>query len=327
MTLKLPRRKFLHLAAGAAALPVAPRVTRAQTYPTRPVRLIVGFAAGGSQDVVGRLIAQWLSERFGQQFIIENRTGAGGNIAAEAVVRSPADGYTLLLAGLSNAVNEALYEKLNFNFMRDIMPVGGIIRTPLLMEVAPSFPIKSVPELIAFAKANPGKISMATAGVGAPNHLAGELFKSMTGINVVVVPYRGSGPAFADLFGGQVQMMFDPLPSSIEHVKAGKLRALAVTTAVRSEALPDTPIVADFVAGFEASSWYGVGAPKNTPTEIIQKLNTEINAGLADPRLKRRLAELGGMLLPGTPADFGRLLAQETDKWGKIISTANIKAE
>jgi tripartite-type tricarboxylate transporter receptor subunit TctC len=291
------------------------------------VRVVVGFAAGGPQDIVGRLVAQWLSERLGQQFVVENRTGASGNIAAETVIRAPSDGYTLLVVGLSNAANAALYEKLNFNFIRDVTPIAGIIRTPLIMEVAPSFPMSSVPELIAYAKANPGKVNMASAGVGAPNHLAGELFKVMTGVNILDVPYRGSGPAMADLFGGQVQMMFDPLPGSIEHVKAGKLRALAVTTSARSDALPMTPTLATFVPGYEVSTWYGVAAPRNTSTEIVEKLNRAINAGLADPRLQARLAALGGMLLAGSPDDFGRLLADETDKWAKLIRTANIKAE
>ena len=274
---------------------------------------------------MGRLTGQWLSERLGQQFIVENRPGAGSNIAVEAVVRAMPDGYTLLVAGLSNAANESLYENLNFNFIRDIAPVAGIIRTPLIMEVYPSFPARTVPEFIAHAKVNPGKINMAAGNVGSPGHLAGELFKSMTGLDILLVPYRGSGPALTDLLGGQVHMMFDPLPSSIEHVRAGRLRPLAVTTAARSEALPDTPVMADFVPGFEASSWYGIAAPKNTPREIIENLNRQINSALADPRFRARLADLGGMLLSGSPAEFGKLIVDETEKWGKVIRAANIK--
>ena len=323
--MKLPRRKFLHLAAGAAALPAVSRIARAQAYPSRPVKLVVGAAAGGTLDIVGRLSGQLLSERLGQQVIVENRAGAGGNIAAEAVVRAMPDGYTLLVAGLSNAANESLYEKLNFNFIRDIAPVAGIIRTPLIMEVNPSFPAKTVPEFIAYAKVNRGKINMGAAGVGSPSHLAGELFKSMTGLDLLHVPYRGSGPALTDLLGGQVHMMFDSLPSSIEHVRAGKLRPLAVTTAARSEALPDTPVMADFVPGFEASSWYGIAAPKNTPREIIENLNRQINSALADPRIRAQLADLGGMLLSGSPAEFGKLIVDEAEKWGKVIRAANIK--
>jgi tripartite-type tricarboxylate transporter receptor subunit TctC len=324
--MKLPhRRQFLHLAAGAAALPALSRIARAQAYPTRPVKLVVGSAAGGTLDIVGRLTGQWLSERLGQQFIVENRPGAGSNIAAEAVVRAMPDGYTLLVAGLSNAANESLYEKLNFNFIRDIAPVAGIIRTPLIMEVNPSFPARTVPEFIAHAKVNPGKINMAGSFVGSPGHLAGELFKSMTGLDILYVVYRGSAPALTDLLGGQVHMMFDPLPSSIEHVRAGRLRPLAVTTAARSEALPDTPVMADFVPGFEASSWYGIAAPKNTPREIIENLNRQINSALADPRFRARLADLGGMLLSGSPAEFGKLIVDETEKWGKVIRAANIK--
>ena len=323
--MKLPRRKFLHLAAGAAALPAVSRIARAQAYPSRPVKLVVGSAAGGPLDIVGRLAGQWLSERLGQQFIVENRPGAGSNIAAEAVVRAMPDGYTLMVAGLSNAANESLYEKLNFNFIRDIAPVAGIIRTPLIMELNPSFPARTVPEFIAHAKVNPGKINMAGANVGSPGHLAGELFKSMTGLDILYVSYRGSAPALTDLLGGQVHMMFDPLPSSIEHVRAGKLRPLAVTTAARSEALPDTPVMADFVPGYEASSWYGIAAPKNTPREIIENLNSQINSALADPRNRARLADLGGMLLSGSPAEFGKLIVDETEKWGKVIRAANIK--
>ena len=321
------RRQFLHLAAGAAALPAVSRIARAQTYPTRPVRIIVGFPPGGAADIAARLMGQWLSERLGQPFVIENRPGAGSNIATEAVVRAPADGYTLLLVSTSNAINATLYDKLNFNFIRDIAPVAGIIRVPHVMEVNPSVPAKTVPEFIAYAKANPGKINMASAGIGAAPHVSGELFKMMTGVDMVHVPYRGAAPALTDLLGGQVQVMFDTMPSSIEYIRAGKLRALAVTTATRSEALPDIPTVGDFVPGYEASAWYGVGAPKNTPAEIVDKLNKEINAGLADPKMKARLADLGGTVLAGSPADFGKLIADETEKWAKVVKFAGIKPE
>jgi tripartite-type tricarboxylate transporter receptor subunit TctC len=324
--MKLPRRQFLHLAAGAAALPAISRVARAQAYPTRPVRIVVGFAAGGTQDIAARLIGQWLSERTGQQFIVENRSGAAGNLAADAVVRAPGDGYTLLLVGLSNAANASLYDRLNFNFIRDIAPIAGIIRVPLILEVHPSFSVETVPEFIAYAKANSGKISMASAGGnGGPSYITGELFKMMAGVDMLQVQYRGSGPALTDVIGGQVQGMFDPLPSSIEYVRSGTLRPLAVTTAMRSEALPGVPSVADFVPGFEASAWYGVGAPRSTRPEIIDKLNREINAGLADPTLKARLSDLGGMLIAGLPADFGKLIAEETEKWGKVVRFAGIK--
>jgi len=324
--MKLPRRQFLHLAAGAAALPAISRVAMAQAYPTRPVRIVVGFAAGGTQDIAARLIGQWLSERTGQQFIVENRSGAAGNLAADAVVRAPGDGYTLLLVGLSNAANASLYDRLNFNFIRDIAPIAGIIRVPLILEVHPSFSVETVPEFIAYAKANSGKISMASAGGnGGPSYITGELFKMMAGVDMLQVQYRGSGPALTDVIGGQVQGMFDPLPSSIEYVRSGTLRPLAVTTAMRSEALPGVPSVADFVPGFEASAWYGVGAPRSTPPEIIDKLNREINAGLADPTLKARLSDLGGMLIAGLPADFGKLIAEETEKWGKVVRFAGIK--
>ncbi len=324
--MKLPRRQFLHLAAGAAALPAISRVAMAQAYPTRPVRIVVGFAAGGTQDIAARLIGQWLSERTGQQFIVENRSGAAGNLAADAVVRAPGDGYTLLLVGLSNAANASLYDRLNFNFIRDIAPIAGIIRVPLILEVHPSFSVETVPEFIAYAKANSGKISMASAGGnGGPSYITGELFKMMAGVDMLQVQYRGSGPALTDVIGGQVQGMFDPLPSSIEYVRSGTLRPLAVTTAMRSEALPGVPSVADFVPGFEASAWYGVGAPRSTRPEIIDKLNREINAGLADPTLKARLSDLGGMLIAGLPADFGKLIAEETEKWGKVVRFAGIK--
>ena len=321
------RRQFLHLAAGTAALPAVSRFARAEGYPTKPVRIVVGFSAGGPQDIVARLIGQWLSERTGQQFIIENRSGAAGNIAAEAVVRAPGDGYTLLMVGLSNAANASLYDRLNFNFMRDIAPIAGIIRVPLILEVHPSFSAKTVPEFIAYAKANPGKISIASTGAGSPSHIAGELFKMMAGVEIQQVQYRGSGPALTDLIGGQVQAMFDPLPSSIEYARTGTLRPLAVTTAKRTEALPGTPSLADFVPGFEASSWYGVGAPASTPPEIIDRLNRETNAGLADPTFKARLLDLGGMLIAGSPSDFGKLIADETEKWAKVVKFAGIKAE
>ena len=288
---------------------------------------MVGFPAGGPVDIIARLIGQWLSDRLGQQFVIENRPGAGSNIATEAVVRAPADGYTLLLAISSNAINATLYEKLNFNFIRDIAPVGSIARTPYVMEVNPSVPAKSVPEFIAYAKSNPGKINMASAGPGSAPHVAGELFKMMTGLDLVRVHYRGSAPALSDLLAGQVQVMFDPLPSSIAHIRAGKLRPLGVTTAMRSGVLPEVPTVGDFVPGYEASGWYGIGAPRNTPIDIVEKLNWEVNAGLSDPTMKARFADLGVILLAGSPADFGRFIADETDKWGKVISAANIKPD
>ena len=325
--MKLPRRNFLHLAAGAAALPVVSRVARAQTYPTRPVRIIVGFAPAGAGDIVARLIGQWLSERLGQPFVVENRPGANGNIAAQAGVRAPADGYTLLMVSSANASNAALYDKLSFNFLRDIAPVAGIIRTPYVMAVNPTVPAETIPEFIAYAKANPGKISMASVGVGSGTHLAGEWFKMMTGVNLVHVPYRGGGPAFNDLLGGQVQVMFPTTVGSIGYIRAGRLRALAVTTATRSHVLADVPTVDESVPGYEASAWFGVGAPKNTPSQIIDKLNEAINAGLADPKIKARLADLGGTPLPGSPAQFGKLIVDETEKWGRVIKTANIKPE
>jgi tripartite-type tricarboxylate transporter receptor subunit TctC len=324
---KLARRRFLHLAAGAAALPAASRIARAQTYPTRPVRIIVGFAAGGAFDIVARLMGQWLSDRLAQPFIVENRPGAGTNIATEAVVRAPADGYTLLLGGAVNTVNATLYENLKFDFMRDIAPIAGIIRFPNLMEVNPSFPAKTVPEFISYAKANPGKVTFASTGIGTTQHLSGELFKMMTDINMVHVAYRGAPPALTDLISGQVQVMFGPLPASIELIRAGKLRPLAVTTTTRSEALPNIPTVGEFVPGYEASGWNGVGAPKNTPAEIVDKLNKEINAGLADPNIKARLADLGGTPLAGSPADFGKLVADETEKWAKVVKFSGARAE
>jgi tripartite-type tricarboxylate transporter receptor subunit TctC len=325
--MKLLRRQFLRLTAGAAVLPALARAVWAQSYPVRPVHLIVGFAAGGPNDVTARLIGQFLSERLGQSFIIENRTGAGGNIGTEAVVRAPADGYTLLLATGANAVNASLYDKLSFNFIRDVAPVAGIMRAPNVMVVNPTLPAKTVPEFISYAKANPGKINMATAGNGSAPHISGELFKMMAGIDLVPVAYRGGGPALVDLLAGQMQVMFEPTISTIEYVRAGKLRALAVTSATRSELLPDIPTVGEFLPGYEASQWYGIGAPKGTPAEIVERLNREINAGLADPRLKARLADLGGVPMPMNPAEFGTLVAAETEKWGKVIRTANIKPE
>jgi tripartite-type tricarboxylate transporter receptor subunit TctC len=325
--MKPPRRQFLHLAAGAAALPALSRIARAQGYPSRPVRIVVGFAAGGGVDIVARLIAQWLSERLGEQFVIENRPGAATNIATEAVVRSPADGYTLLAVDATAAINATLYDKLNFNFIRDIAPVAGIIRVANVMEVNPSFPAKTVPEFIDYAKANPGKINFASGGNGAPPHVSGELFKMMTGVDIVHISYRGLASALTDLIGGQVQVMFGTMPPSIEYIRAGKLRALAVTTATRSAALPDIPTVGEFVPGYEASTWYGLGAPRNTPAETIEKLNKEINAAFSDPRMNARLADLGGMPLPGSPADFGRLIAEETEKWAKVVRFSGAKPD
>jgi tripartite-type tricarboxylate transporter receptor subunit TctC len=325
--MKLPRRRFLHLAAGAAALPAVSRIARAQTYPTRPVRIVVGFPPGGPQDIVARLIGQWLSERLGRPFVIENRPGADGNIGADAVVKAPADGYTLLIVATPNAINATLYDKLNFNFIHDIAPVASIMHVPLVMEVNPSFPAKTVPEFIAYARANPGKVNMGSGGNGNPAHVAGELFKMMAGVNMVHVPYRGGAPMLTDLLGGQLEGAFDPIPGSIEHIRAGKLRPLAVTTATRSEVLPDIPTLGEFVPGFEASVWYGVGAPKSTPAEIVDKLNKEINAGLADPKLKARFVDLGGTMFALSPAEFGKLIVDETEKWARVIRAANIKAE
>jgi tripartite-type tricarboxylate transporter receptor subunit TctC len=323
--MKLPRRAFLHLAAGAAAL-AAPRIAQAQAYPTRSVRLIVGFAAGGGADIMARLIGQWLSERLGRSFIVENRSGAGTNIATETVVNATADGYTLLLATSSNAFNATLYDDLKFNFLRDVVPIAGVHREPHVIEVNPSQPVHTVPEFIAYAKANPGKVNMGSGGVGSGNHMAGELFSMMTGVRFTHVPYRGAAPALVDLMGGQVQVLFAVISSSIEHVRAGKLRALAVTTATRSPVLPDVPTVADFVPGYEASFWTGVVAPKDTPAEIVATLNKEINAALVDPKLKARFAELSATALPGSPADFGTFIAEETERWGKVIRTAGIRA-
>ncbi len=325
--MNLPRRKFLQLAAGAATLPAVSRPATAQAYPSRPVRLLVGFPAGGTTDIAVRLIGQWLSERLGQPVIIENRPGAGANLAAEAVVRAPADGYTLLAATSSNTINTTFYDKLSFNFARDIAMVAGITRSPLVLEVHPSLPVKTVPELIAHAKANPGKVTLASFGTGTTSHVAGELFKMTAGVTMLHVPYRGSAPLLTDLLSGQVQAAFDNLPASIEHIRAGKLRALAVGTAARAEVLPELPTVGEFLPGFEASAWVAVGAPKSTPAEIIDKLNKEINAGLADPRIKARLAELGGTVFTGSAADFDKLVAEQTEKWGKVIRAANIKAD
>jgi tripartite-type tricarboxylate transporter receptor subunit TctC len=326
-SMKLPRRSFLHLAAGAAALPVASRIANAQTYPTRPVHIVVGFGPGGAPDIVARLLAQELSERLGQPFIVEIRPGAGGNIATEAVAKAPPDGYTLLLAGLPNAINATLYKKLNFNFISDVAPVCGVVSTLNLLLINPSLPPKTVPEIVAYAKANPGKLNMASAGIGSPPHLAGELFKMMAGIDMLHVPYRGAGQALTDLIGGQVQVLFLSMLASIEHVRAGKLHAVAVTTAARSEMLPELPTVGEFVTGYEANTWWGIGAPRNTPGEIVDRLNREINAALADPKLKMRLADEGATVLAGSPADFGKLIADETEKWGKVIRAANIKVE
>jgi tripartite-type tricarboxylate transporter receptor subunit TctC len=325
--MKLPRRQLLHLAAGAALLPATLRIAKAQGYPTRPVRIIVGFTAGGNFDLTARLISQWLSQRLGQQFIVENRPGAGTNIATEAVVRAPADGHTLLLGGAVNAINATLYEKLNFDFLRDIAPVASVIRFPNVIDLNPSFPAKTIPEFIAYAKANPGKVNMASSGNGTSQHLSGELFKMMTGVNLVHVPYRGAPQALTDLIGGQVQVSFDPLPPAIELIRSGKVRALAVTTAVRSDVLPDVSTVSEFVPGYEASGWNGIVAPRNTPIEIIQKLNTEINAGLADPGIRAKLTDLGGMVLASSAADFGKLIADEIDKWGKVIKFAGVKPD
>jgi tripartite-type tricarboxylate transporter receptor subunit TctC len=323
--MKLPRRTFLHLAAGAAALPAVSHVAWAQAYPTRPVRLIATNAAGGASDTFARLIGQWLSERLGQQFVIDNRPGGGSNIGTEAVVRAPADGYTLLLVAPANAINATLYDRLNFNFIRDIAPIASISRESSTLVVNPSVPAKTIPEFIAYAKANPGKLNMASPGIGTGAHLAGELFKMMAGIDIVHVPYRGGGPALTDLLGGQVQVTFANIQTSIQHIRSGKLRALAVTTAARSAALPDIPTIGEFVPGYEASSVYGVGAPRNTPAEIVERLNREINAGLADAKMRARLAELGGVVLPGSPGEFGKLIADETEKWGKVVKFAGIK--
>ena len=323
--MKLPRRTFLYLAAGATVLPAVSRAAWAQAYPARPVRIIVGFGSGSAADILARLIAQWLSVRLGQPFVIENRVGAGGNLGTEAVVRAPPDGYTLILCASTDTINATLYDKLNFNFIRDIAPVAGIARGPNVLVVHPSFPTKTVPEFIAHAKANPGKVSFASAGIGSVSHVSGELFKAMAGINMVHVPYRSLAPALTDLIGGQVQAIFSSTPPSIEFVRAGKLRALAVTLTMRSEALPDLPTIGDFLPGYEATLFTGLGAPKNTPAEIVERLNKEIKAALADAGLKVRLADLGNIPMPMTPADFSKLIADETEKWGKVIRAGNIK--
>jgi tripartite-type tricarboxylate transporter receptor subunit TctC len=325
--MKLPRRQFLHLAAGAAALPTISRVARAQAYPTRPVRIVAPTAPGGAPDILARLIGPWLSGRLGQQFVVENRPGGGTNIGTEAVVRAPADGYTLLLVATTNTINATLYDRLNFDFLRDIAPVAGITRQPIVMVVNPSVPAKTVPEFTAYAKANPGKINLGSPGIGSPGHVAGELFKMMAGVDLVHVPYRGGGPVMTDLLGGQVQVLFGSTSLTIEQIRADKLRPLAVTTATRWETLPDLPTVGEFLPGFEASAWGGLGAPRNTPAKIIDTLNKEINVALADPTMKARLADLGGAVLAGSPTDFGKLIADETEKWAKVIKSAGIKAE
>jgi tripartite-type tricarboxylate transporter receptor subunit TctC len=321
------RRRFLQVAGGLAAVPALLRASWAQSYPSRPVRLIIGFPPGGSADLTARLIAQWLSERLGQPFVVDSRPGASTNLATEAVVHAAADGYTLLLVAPNNAINASLYDKLNHNFLRDIAPVAGVNRFANVMEVNPSVPLKTVPEFIAYAKANPGKLNMASAGNGTTIHVSGELFKMMTGVNMVHVPYRGAAPALTDLMGGQVQVMFDNIPSSIEYVRTGRLRPLAVTSATRSELLPDVPTVAEFVPGYEASAWYGIGAPKNTPNEIVNKLNTAVNAILADPAAKARFAAVGATVLPGSAVEFGRFIADETEKWAKVVKFSGAKAD
>jgi tripartite-type tricarboxylate transporter receptor subunit TctC len=325
--MKLPRRQFLRLAGASIALPAVSHIARAQAYPARPVRLIIGYPPGGSADVTARLIGQWLSERLGQQFVIESRPGAGTNIATEAAVRATPDGYTLFLVAPANAINATLYEKLNYNFIRDMAPIAGLIRFPNVMEVNPSVPVKTVPEFIAYAKANPGKLNFASSGNGSTIHMSGELFKMMTGVNLVHVPYRGAAPALTDLLAGQVQVMFDNVPTSAEHVRAGRLRGLAVTSTTRLAALPDLPPLSDFLPGYESSAWYGLAAPKGTPAEIIDKLNKEVNAILADPKSKARFEELGATLLPGSAADFGKLIVEETEKWGKVVKFAGVKAD
>jgi tripartite-type tricarboxylate transporter receptor subunit TctC len=325
--MKLPRRQFLHLAGTALGVPAVSRMAYAQAYPARPVRIVLGFAAGGAPDIAARLVAQWLSERLGQQFIVENRPGAGGNIATEAVIEAPADGYTLLMAGLWNAVNATLYEKLKFDFIRDIAPVASVSHENYGMEVQPSFPVKTVPEFIAYAKANPGKLNMASAGNGTGPHMAGELFEIMAGVDMLHIAYRGSPPALTDLLAGQVQLTFGPLSSSIEYVRAGRLRALGVTAATRLDVLPDIPAIGEFVPGYAASGWYGVCAPAKTPAEIVDRLNQEINAGLADAKLKARFADVGSTVFVGSPSDFGKHIADETEKWGKVVRTANLRAD
>ncbi len=323
--MKLPRRKFLRMAAAAAIAPALPSAAWAQTYPARPVRLIVPFAPGGGSDIFARLIGQWLSERLGQPFVIDNRPGAGSNIGTEAVVNAHPDGYTLLLVNAANAINATLYDRLNFDFARDIVPVAGLIRVPNVVVVNPSVPVKTISELIAYTKANPDKINMGSAGTGSTPHVAGELFKMMTGARMAHVPYRGVAPALTDLLGGQIQVIFATMPSSIAYIRAGTLRALAVTSTMRSQELPDVPVVSEFVPGYEASNWYGVAVPKITSVEIVMKLNQEINAALADPKMKARLSDLGGMVLPGSPSDFERLIADETEKWAQVVRFSGAK--
>jgi tripartite-type tricarboxylate transporter receptor subunit TctC len=325
--MKLLRRRFLELAGAAVAAPAFAQLAWALDYPTRPVRIIAGFAAGGGVDITARLIGQWLTERLGQSFVTENRPGAGGNIGTEAVVNAAPDGYTLLLATVPNAVNASLYDKLNFNFIRDTAPVAGIIRVPMVILLNPSVPARTVPEFISYAKANPGRVSMASAGNGSAPHMAGELFKMMTGVNLVHIPYRGQGPALTDLLGGQVHVLFATAPGTTEYISTGKLRALAVTTASRAQVLPEVPTVGDFVPGYETSQWYGVCAPRNTPAEIVDKLNKEINAAIADPAMKARLAAIGGEPLPGSPAEFGKLISEETEKWARVVRAAGIRPE
>ena len=325
--MKIPRRTFLHLAAGAGTLPAISRFAWAQSYPARPVRIIVGFPAGGTTDIGARLIAQWLSERLGQQFIVENRPGAGTHLATEAVARASADGYTLLMATGSNAINATLYDRLNYNFLRDVVPIVGVIRSPFVLEVHPAVPVKTVSELIAYAKASSGKITMASFGTGTSSHLTGELFKMMTGVEMLHVPYRGSAPMLIDLLSGQVQLAFDNFPASIEHIRSGKLRPLAVTTTTRSVALPDIPALAEMLPGFESSAWNGIAAPKSTPAEIINRLNGEISTGLTDPKIITRIAELGGTVLGGSPAAFGKIISDDVEKWGKAVKFAGIKPE
>jgi tripartite-type tricarboxylate transporter receptor subunit TctC len=325
--MRISRRDLLSLTVAGAIFPDLSTIAGAQTYPSRPVRIIVGFAAGSTTDILARLMAQWLSVRFGQQFIVENRPGAGGNVGAEAVVNAPADGYTLLMVPPAVAANPTLYEHLTFDFLRDTTPVAGVVRVPNVAEVNPAVPVKTIPELIAYAKANAGKVSFASAGIGTASHLAGQLFNVMTGANLQHVPYRGDGPAMADLVAGQVQVGFATMTASIAFIRADRLRPLAVCTTKRSEALPDVPTVAEFVPGFEASSWFGIAAPKGTPAEIIERLNRETNAGLGDPTIKARLADMGGMRLSGSPMEFGKLIADETEKWGNVIRAAHIKAE
>jgi tripartite-type tricarboxylate transporter receptor subunit TctC len=321
----ISRRKFLHLAAGSGALPVLSRTARAQAYPSRPVHIIVPFAAAGPNDIVARVVCQWMSEHLGQPFVIENRPGAGTNVGTELVVHAPPDGYTVLVVSSSHAINATLYDKLNFSFVRDIAPVASIMRVPNVMVVNPAFPARSVREFIDYGKANPGKLNFASSGIGASNHMSGELFKVMTGLDMTHVPYRSSGPALTDLISGQVQVMFDAMASAVEHIRGGRLRPLGVTTATKADALPEVPAIADVVPGYEVSNWFGFGMPRSTPADVIMTFNKAVDAALADPKLKARLAELGGILMPGSPADFGKLIAEETEKWGKVIRSANIK--